>query len=319
MRIFLLDLWNDLRAKRVWPVAVALLAALVAVPVLLAKPAEDPTPPAPTPAPQAKASVRDELGRLAQVRVVDEEPGDGSALGVFNPDDPFKPPEGAVTKQSDEATQSDAGPGDSATTQSGDTGSTGDTGSSGGGTSGDTGQTTTPPNDGDDGKAKTATYRYMLDVTFSANGRTRHIKGLEKLDMLPSQASPLLIFMGVSDNAGNAVFLVDSTLDAAGEGKCKPSASDCAFLYLGAGSEEEFNNDDGDSYRLRIDEIRKVKVGSGGSGQQGSASDQKTSKSASASLDAPVEPRRFSFPILTDLVVQSGNATDDSTGAQGRR
>jgi hypothetical protein len=62
-----------------------------------------------------------------------------------------------------------------------------------------------------------------------------------------------------------------------------------------------------------------VKVDSGGSAQQGSASDEKTSKSASASLDAPVEPRRFSFPILTDLVVQSGNGTDDSTGAEGRR
>ena len=38
------------------------------------------------------------------------------------------------------------------------------------------------------------------------------------------------------------------------------SASDCAFLYIGAGSEHEFTNDDGDSYTLRIDEIRKVQV-----------------------------------------------------------
>ena len=69
--------------------------------------------------------------------------------------------------------------------------------------------------------------------------------------MLPNQVKPLLIFMGVTDNAGNAVFLVDSTLKATGEGKCKPSHADCAFLYLGAGSEEEFTNEDGDSYRLR--------------------------------------------------------------------
>ena len=39
MKIFLLDLWHDLKEKRLWPVAVVLLAALVAVPVLLAKPA----------------------------------------------------------------------------------------------------------------------------------------------------------------------------------------------------------------------------------------------------------------------------------------
>ena len=35
------DLWHDLREKRLWPVAALLLLALVAVPVLLAKPAED--------------------------------------------------------------------------------------------------------------------------------------------------------------------------------------------------------------------------------------------------------------------------------------
>ena len=45
MKVFALDLWQDLREKRLWPVALLLLAALVAVPVLLAKPAEDPGPP----------------------------------------------------------------------------------------------------------------------------------------------------------------------------------------------------------------------------------------------------------------------------------
>ncbi len=44
MKIFLLDLWQDLREKRLAPVAVVLLLGLVAVPVLLAKPAEDPGP-----------------------------------------------------------------------------------------------------------------------------------------------------------------------------------------------------------------------------------------------------------------------------------
>ena len=39
MKIFLLDLWHDLREKRLAPVAVVLMLGLVAVPVLLAKPA----------------------------------------------------------------------------------------------------------------------------------------------------------------------------------------------------------------------------------------------------------------------------------------
>ena len=87
--------------------------------------------------------------------------------------------------------------------------------------------------------------------------------------MLPRQAAPLLIFMGVTAEGGDAVFLVDSTLQAAGEGRCKPSPSDCAFAYIGAGSEHVFTEEDGDSYALRIDEIRKVKVPAQGRGRPG--------------------------------------------------
>ena len=47
---------------------------------------------------------------------------------------------------------------------------------------------------------------------------------------------------------GNAVFLVDSTLKAAGEGRCKPSGAECAFAYIGAGSEHVFSEEDGDTY-----------------------------------------------------------------------
>jgi len=308
MRIFLLDVWNDLRAKRIWPVAIVLLAALVAVPILLAKPAEDPAPPPAAAVPQAKIDDQRELGRLAQVRLAEEEPGDGSALGVFNPDDPFTPPDGAVKKESDEAPQSDAGPSDTSTAPSADTGS-------GGGGSGDTTATPQPPSGGDDGKAPaTANYRYVIDVTFSANGRTRRIKGLQKLDMLPNEASPLLIFLGVTDNAGNAVFLVDSTLQAAGEGRCKPSGEDCAFLYLGAGSEHELTNDDGDSYRLRVDEIRKVKVDAAAS-----ASSAHNGKSPRAAVGASAPRRRFVTPLLTDLVSTSIDDSDNSTGPTGRR
>ena len=100
----------------------------------------------------------------------------------------------------------------------------------------------------------------MIDVTFTANGRTRKIKGMQKLDMLPNETNPLLLFLGVSPNGGNAVFLVDSTLETAGEGKCKPSKSDCAFVYLGAGSEQVFTDEDGKSYDLAVDQIRKVKL-----------------------------------------------------------
>ena len=49
MTTFLSDLWADLREKRLWPVALLLLVALVAVPVVLAKPGAEPAPPPPAP------------------------------------------------------------------------------------------------------------------------------------------------------------------------------------------------------------------------------------------------------------------------------
>ena len=45
MTTFFIDLWHDLREKRLWPVAVGLLAAIVAVPAILFKPASDAAPP----------------------------------------------------------------------------------------------------------------------------------------------------------------------------------------------------------------------------------------------------------------------------------
>jgi hypothetical protein len=301
MKIFVIDLWHDLKEKRLWPVAVVLLVALVAVPVLLAKPADEPSGPAPVAT--AAAPEPELLKQLAKVKLGDDEPGDGSTLGVFNPDNPFTPPKGAIKKQKDAS--SDAGPssdnGDSGAPSAGD-----DTGGgTGGGTTptdpGGTPDGTPAPNDG--GGTTTTTYKYVVDLTYSANGRTRRIKGMEKLDMLPNQSSPLLIFMGVTPKGSDAVFLVDSTLKAAGEGRCKPSGAECAFAYIGAGSEHVFSEEDGDTYTIRIDEIRKVKVSSGGT----------AAKAGDSKARASVGPtRRFALPLVADIVVVATDETETS-------
>src|SRR5688572_16796259 len=300
MQIFLLDLWQDLREKRLAPVAVVLLLGLIAVPVLLAKPAEDPGP-APVVAAPKKAD-REALAALTKVKLGEDASAKGSTLGVFDPDNPFNPPKGTIKKQGTGA--SSAGPGDTAGPTGGSTSPGGDVtdgGSLGGGgvTIPGTGGVPIPGGGGD---TTTTVYKYVVDLTFKANGRTRHIKGMEKLDMLPSDSSPLLIFMGVTAKGADAVFLVDSTLEAAGEGRCKPSESECAFAYIGAGSEYVFSEEDGDTYTIKIDEIRKVKVG---------ASSKSSAKGAKA--HASVGPnRRFVPPILADLVVVASDRLQNS-------
>ena len=72
------------------------------------------------------------------------------------------------------------------------------------------------------------------------------------------------MFLGVSaDDPDEAVFLVDSTVTQAGEGRCRPSAATCSFLYLTTrdGRDEHiFTTDDGKEYAIKLLEIRRVQV-----------------------------------------------------------
>jgi hypothetical protein len=314
MKVFALDLWHDLREKRLWPVALLLLAGLVAVPVLLAKPAEDPGPP---PALETPAvAEKEDDGQLAQVKLEEgDKVASGSTFGVFDPSNPFKPPKKVVEASKDtsgsgsQAGPADQGAGDDAGSSSGGTSDGGS--SSGGTTPPSSGGGTTPPSSG--GTPTTTAYKYVVDVTFTANGRTRRIKGMEKLDMLPSQTSPLLIAMGVTADGGNAVFMVDSTLEAAGEGRCKPSGKECAFAYIGPGSEHIFTAEDGDSYTVRVDEIRKVEMKLGA---RSADADPAEGAHARASVGSP---RRFVPPLIADLVVVASDTLEDSKTDSDRR
>jgi hypothetical protein len=336
MTNFLLDLWNDLRAKRLWPVAVVLLAALVATPVVLSKKAEEPEPaPATSAAAPAEPKGPEGPAQLAEVKLEQLAEGSGSSLSSFkDPSNPFAPPRKVLEAARRQAEVLSGGP----TAVSGDTGSAvsggggpndnhlsvgGDInvgvpggGVTGGGVSPDVGGGTTDPGGGttdpgiDTPEPKTTEYTYLVDVAFRANDRHQVVKGMEKLDILPTAASPLLIFMGVTPKAGNAVFLVDSTLHAAGEGNCKPNPADCAFLYLGPGSEHEFTTDEGDSYTLRVDEIRRVKVGA-----KASASSSKNKTASAAAAPA----RRFVPPIIADVVSVSTGGSDNSNSDRDSR
>jgi hypothetical protein len=348
MKNFLLDVWHDLRAKRLWPVAVVLLAGIVAVPFVLAKKAEEPAVAPPAPAAEAEAPKSEGPAELAEVKLEELGQGTGSSLSSFkDPSNPFAPPRKVLEKISAEAdgtgapaeggsggdvtvkggslgggASTDEAPADTGSGGSGGGSTGGDTGSgSTGGDTDDTGQTPAPPADGPE-KTTTVNYTYVADVTFRANNRRHKIEALEKLDILPDRANPLLIFLGVTQDAGNAVFLVDSTLAAAGEGSCKPSRSECAFLYLGPGSEHEFTNDEGDSYTLRVDEIRRVKLDDGKKKADASKKD-KTVAGASllqpSASRAPAGHRRFSVPLLADLVSVSSTESINSNSDSDRR
>ena len=224
---------------------------------------------------------------------------------------------GGNSKTDDGTTTSDTGaPTDTGATGTTDTGTTGGTGGSGGTTGGtDTGGSTPS-----DGETKTVVYRYVADVTFiGANGKKRKIKGLERLEILPNESDPLLIFLGASKNGGNAVFLVDSTLTAEGEGKCKPSKDQCGFLYLGPGSEEEFVDQDGNSYTLRVDAIRKEQVTPKRIEKVPASKSSSDKQTANAAVGDDTAVRRFVPQLFGDLVTESTTQTNSSDGDQTGR
>jgi hypothetical protein len=293
----LLDVWEDLRARRMLPVAALLLAALVAVPLLLSKGSETPEAPVPESVPTQSNQPKGPEA-LAQVKLDELEAGTGSSLSGFDASNPFSPPEKVIEAAQEEEQGDTTTPitgGETPTTP---------------GTAPDTGGAPTGDTGGEGTETTTTEFTYVLDVTFWNNGRKRQIKGMEKLDVLPGEANPQLIFMGTTTGGGNAVFLVDSTLTTTGEGTCKPDAENCATLELGAGSEAEFTNETGGHYRLRIDQIRRVKV-EDQSGDAGPAKHEKRTATAAVGPEAPV--RQFEPLAFADIVVvtEQGKSSGD--------
>jgi hypothetical protein len=288
------------------------------------KKSEETPAPAPAPTEARTAPEPKDLKELAAVKLETSEAGAGSSLDTFDPSNPFRPPSSVLKndKKAESGPSVESGPGVTVSDM-GPSGGGGDALVVGGdlvlGGDSPTGEVPGGEVPGGDTPAKTTKYAYVLDVTFEANGRTRKIKGMDRLDMLPSAESPLLLFLGVSADGGNAVFLVDSTLQAAGEGTCEPSGDECAFVHLGPGSEHAFTNVEGDSYTLRVDEIRRVKVGAKASASKKNSKAAKGSKTAGAAVGRPAPTRRFALPLLADLVSVSSGSGANSNRDRDRR
>lgn len=217
------DIWRQLVRRRLWPVALLLVAALAAVPMLLAKDPEPSVAPAPAPASTgtAKASLASEP-IVAAAGPADPNL-DRKPLGDRH--DIFKPTKKAPKVK---ATKDDDAKGTS-TDESKDTttepGSKGSTGSDGG--------TTTPTPVEPAPEPKTfPLYSLKVRFTVAEVATKRH---LPRLTALPSREEPLLVYMGLLDDHKTAVFLLDSTLRAVGDGKCHPTPENCETVRMRVG------------------------------------------------------------------------------------
>jgi hypothetical protein len=229
---------TDLRKTRLWPVAVALVVALIAVPVILSSGGGTSAPAALAPLPGgASASVP----ALPAVSVTTT-PSNARLTGAQR--NPFRQQVKAKSTGTRATSHHSAGSGKSTSPPSGSSHSAGSSAATGavGGTTTTVTSTTTitspaAPTPTPTGLTATQAYRVTISTT-SASGGVNAIDPVERLSVLPSQQLPLLVELGVLDGGHRVAFLVQPGTVVNGLGKCTPGPIDCEILSLATNETE---------------------------------------------------------------------------------
>jgi hypothetical protein len=239
--------WRQLVRRRLWPVALLLVAALAAVPVLLAR---EPAVPAPPADPVPVVSEADDTIAEPVVAKVTAEDRDRRrrVLGVRK--DPFEPAPPAKKAKKAEADKAKA-----------DEGSTEPKVSTGGATGGGSpsvsvggGGTVTPV---EPAPKKTYYEPGTIIVRFGpATQETLERFAVKKLGPVPDDEFPLLVYMGLTKDGKKAKFLVDAAIEADGDGTCKPHRSSCETIELSVGETEFLDVIDPEAEEDATDEER---------------------------------------------------------------
>lgn len=285
MRVLALDVWEDLRRKRLWPVALGLLVAIVAVVALALRSGSGEDPPVPPTAADPAGGTT-----AADVSLTDEPLGGSSDLENFEARDPFAG--GQASAAGLEAAGAAAGGAGAAAGGTGDVSSgagadlsgdlsTGsvptDVGSGGGGTlstgstspapgppsssggsgsSGDSGSSDRSTRSGKEPKPETQYFTHEVDVFFGRKGSVRKFEDLRALSFLPKN-NPLLFLAGVSADGKIAVFSVlDPGFEA--DGGCPKGLDPCSLVYLEKGDKRTVTDGEGNDYTLRLSRIDRV-------------------------------------------------------------
>jgi hypothetical protein len=277
MTTFFIDLWHDLRERRLWPVAVGLLAAIVAVPAILFKPVSDATPP-------SAAAPHPSGTPVLPVVSVESGPIHGSKLEAFRASEknPFKPMKDLAAAPATGATPGAGTSGSNVTSASGSSSSSGGTSSSSGGTSPSSGggavsggspaggtSNSGGSTSGGSSQPTTEWFRYAADFSFGQTGdKAQVFKSVANFTLLPNETTPAVVFLGAGADGKTAMFYVaDPAYTADGEGSCNAKGADCRYVTLKVGDstdEETFSAVDGSvSYDLKLLKIDREKLGSG--------------------------------------------------------
>jgi hypothetical protein len=242
---FLGDVVYDLRNRGLLPVVALLLLAMVAIPVVISRGGSSP-PPASAVEQAVKAAPEGSSAVLAYSPGVRDY---RKRLDQLQAKDPFR-------RQFSQAAEA-------ATALSGTV--------TGVATGADATTTASAPQSGtvtgtggSTSKKQKTTTRYFYYQTDALVGEaseqlTPHNR-LASMAPLPSQATPVLIYLGPSTDGRYALFLVSNQVSSVtGSGVCIPKPDDCALLALGRGQTGVVVNDaDGKTYLVQVVRIKRV-------------------------------------------------------------
>ena len=267
------DLYADLRDRKLLPLVVVLVLAMIAVPLLLKN---DTEPPAPVDPAAAAAEVPEGIAAPA---VLASDPGlrdYRERLEALHKSNPFASEavkanltESAIEDVSEttkapgtpQAASSGGGGGTSSTSETITGSSTSETTTTettvnvGGGSGGGSG-------DGGESDQGGRWFTYRVDVETGPAGDTNRRKNVKRMTVLPSRSNPIAVFLGVEEGGKRSIFMIsDDVVDSRGDGTCLPDASACQFLTLREGDERKFEyapSGEPDTFVLEIKEIRLV-------------------------------------------------------------
>jgi hypothetical protein len=212
--------FRQLVERRLWPLAALLLAALVAIPVVLAK---SPSAPAPAAGPVASASSQGATEPIVSLSQPESREAVRKVLGSRK--NPFRPAiKGHAARKVAAPTVSSAPAAPSH-------------GLTGGGASGPltVGAPSVPVITAPATPKKTYEL-YSLKVNFGDSAAEQLTsRTIKRLTALPSNEDAAVIYLGLLKDHRTAVFLVDGAAKVQGDGKCLPSAADCQTLRLKRG------------------------------------------------------------------------------------
>jgi hypothetical protein len=242
-------LLRDIVERKLWPVAVLLLVAAVAVPIYLGRSSsEDAGAPVPATNLQADAAKASKAAVSIEEQASDDErPG-----GVRNP---FKqlhvpkkvsPTSGSAPPATDEPPTDGSG-GDGSQPPLGPSGS--------GGTGGDK---PTPKPAGD----PLDVYHLSLRFGRAEASQLKTYHDVARLSPLPTADNPFFVYTGVLKDGKTAVFLLSSDATATGDGHCKPSPKSCQTIEVKEGDTEFFDlTVNGEAVQYQLDVVRVFKKG----------------------------------------------------------